>query len=117
SKFVGTTSKTGTLASLDQVSASAQKVYPDGIISRIQLPVNAYSLIRVRFKLPDDPHPNGLTSVWLDPVTTRVVRQARWNELDPGTRATTIIYPLHTGVLGGGVLEVVVAFSGLALAC
>ena len=105
------------LASLDEVVAIARQAYSDGIISRIQIPADPHSLIRVRFKMPDDPHPNGLTSVWLDPAGTDIVKRIRWNELDPGTRATTVIYPLHTGVLGGSVLEIIVALSGLAIAC
>ena len=105
------------LASLDTIAASAHRTFPDGQVSRIQVPAGQRGLIRVRLKMPDDPHPNGLTSVWIDPVTADVVKQVRWNALDPGTRATAVIYPLHTGVLGGPLLEVIVALSGLALAC
>lgn len=115
--YVIVASEVAPLASLDKVFASAREAYSDGAISRIQIPADPRSLIRVRFKMPDDPHPNGLTSVWLDPVSTEIVKRIRWNELDLGTRATTVIYPLHTGVLGGCVLEIIVALSGLAMAC
>lgn len=37
-------------------------------------------------------------------------------ELDPGARATAVIYPLPTGVLGGVLLEAVIAVGGLVLA-
>ena len=103
-------------ASLDQIYASAHQAYPAGLVSRIQMPADPHSLIRVRFKMPDDPHPNGLTSVWIDPVSAAVLKQVRWDALDPATKATAIIYPLHTGVLGGVWLEMLVACSGLTLA-
>lgn len=104
------------LVNIDRIVVTARRAYPEGVISRIQIPVDPGSLIRVRFKLPDDPHPNGLTSAWIDPVTAGIVKQARWTELDPGTRATSVIYPLHSGILGGALLEAVVALGGLMLA-
>jgi uncharacterized iron-regulated membrane protein len=66
--------------------------------------------------LPDDPHPNGLTSVWLHPRTGDVLAAHRWNELDPGAKAVAVVYPLHTGELGGPLLEVFTAANGLILA-
>ncbi|WP_369073642.1 PepSY domain-containing protein [Phytopseudomonas daroniae] len=59
--------------------------------------------------------PNGLTSVWLHPWSGEVLAIHRWNELDPGARAVAVIYPLHTGALGGTWLEAVMAAGGLAL--
>jgi len=105
------------MASLDQILASAQAAWPGGRVSRIPIPTDPHSLMRVRFKLPDDPHPNGLTVAWIDPVTAGLVKQVRWDALDPGTAATAVIYPLHTGVLGGLALEILVACSGLVLSC
>jgi uncharacterized iron-regulated membrane protein len=65
--------------------------------------------------LPDDPHPNGLSSVWLDPNDGTVLGAMRWNHLDPGARAVAVIYPLHTGELGGMALEALVAMGGVVL--
>ena len=107
---------TAPVASLDAVYVRAQAAYPEGLVSRIQVPADPRSLIRVRFKMPDDPHPNGLTSVWIDPHSAQVLKRVRWDALDPGTKATAVIYPLHTGVLGGWPLEFIVACSGLSLA-
>jgi uncharacterized iron-regulated membrane protein len=70
----------------------------------------------VRLKLPDDPHPNGLTSVWLHPATAEVLKVARWSQLDAGSRLVSVVYPLHTGALGGPVHEILVGVTGLALA-
>ncbi|MHB9835992.1 PepSY domain-containing protein [Paraburkholderia terrae] len=39
----------------------------------------------------------------------------RWDQLDPGARAVSVIYPLHTGELGGPLLMTVRGVDGLAL--
>ena len=44
-----------------------------------------------------------------------MLRADRWDALDPGARANAVIYPLHTGELGGLALETVNALLGLAL--
>jgi uncharacterized iron-regulated membrane protein len=105
----------GPAISLDELAAHAQAQFPDDQIGYIFLPVKKDQAVRVRMKLADDPHPNGLTSVYLHPKTGEVLAVNRWNELDPGARAFSIVYPLHTGELGGVLLEAVTFISGLAL--
>lgn len=105
----------GTTISLDEMVARAQARFPHGLIGYIQIPAEANRPIRIRMRLADDPHPNGLTSVWLHPTTGSMLAVHRWNELDPGARAFSFIYPLHTGELGGFFLEAVIFVSGLTL--
>jgi uncharacterized iron-regulated membrane protein len=100
---------------LDTLVAQAQAQFPGAMASIVQLPAKPGVPLRVRLKTPDDPHPNGLSSVWLDPFTGKVLAAQRWDQLDPGARAVVVIYPLHTGELGGPLLEGVVAISGLTL--
>ncbi|MGQ3054439.1 MAG: PepSY-associated TM helix domain-containing protein [Roseateles sp.] len=102
------------LAPLDALVASARAPFnnaPAGYVAG-----GAGKPVRVRLILPDDPHPNGLTSVWLHPHSGAILRIDRWDKLDPGTRANSIIYPLHTGELGGLALEALNALLGFALA-
>jgi len=101
---------------LDILLAAARSAVPDAPVTFVTLPARPDKPLRVRVKTADDPHPNGLTSVWLDPRSGRVLGVDRWDTLDPGARATVIVYPLHTGELGGPLLEVVAALSGLGLA-
>lgn len=101
--------------SLDDMVASAQAEFPDDPIGYIQIPADPARPIRVRLRLADDPHPNGLTSVWLHPKTGAVLAANRWNQLDPGARALSYVYPLHTGELGGIVLEALTLIGGLSL--
>ena len=109
-------SPTEPLPTLDQLAASAQARFPEGAIGYIQVSGRTDRPGRVRLQLPDDPHPNGLTSVWLHPQNGEVVATHRWNQLDPGASAVAWVYPLHTGALGGVWLEIAVACGGLVLA-
>lgn len=102
-------------APLDALVADASARFGGAPVGYVQVPAGAKP-VRVRLMLADDPHPNGLTSVWMHPQTGAVLRADRWNELDPGARANSVIYPLHTGELGGLTLETLNALLGLALA-
>jgi uncharacterized iron-regulated membrane protein len=105
----------GTPLSLDQLVARAQEEFPGQPIGYVQVPAKTDRPLRVRFRLADDPHPNGIASVWLHPQTGEVLAVRRWQELDAGNGAVVLIYPLHTGVLGGPVHEAVTALLGLVL--
>ncbi|MGH8444204.1 MAG: PepSY-associated TM helix domain-containing protein [Solimonas sp.] len=101
---------------LDLLVADARTRLPDAMVGYVLVPAKADAPLRVRMITADDPHPNGLSSVWLDPRSGAVLGVNRWNELDPGARAVAWIYPLHTGVLGGPLLEAVIFISGSTLA-
>jgi uncharacterized iron-regulated membrane protein len=101
---------------LDQLAIKAAAQFQEpGFIGYIVVPPNAGAPIRFRFRLLDDPHPNGLSSVWIDPRSAEVLAVQRWNALDPGAKATAFVFPLHTGELGGAALEIAVALGGLTL--
>ncbi|MDP9933148.1 PepSY-associated TM helix domain-containing protein [Variovorax paradoxus] len=106
----------GPRLSLDELVARAQNVFPGQPIGYVQVPAKPNRPLRVRFRLADDPHPNGISSVWLHPLTGEVLAVRRWQDLDAGNGAVVVIYPLHTGVLGGPVHQGFVALLGLALA-
>ena len=101
---------------LDELVAIAQTRFPGAMVGYVQTPGGADKAVRVRFKVEDDHHPNGLSSVWLNPYTGAILSTYRWNELDTGARIITVIYPLHAGELGGVALTVVVGLLGLILA-
>lgn len=101
---------------VDQLLATARAAIPDSPVGFVQIPGQAGQPVRIRFRMAEDPHPNGISSVWLNPHTGQVLAVHRLADLDPGARAQSFIYPLHTGGLGGVVLELVVGLAGLALA-
>lgn len=102
-------------AVLDHGVQRAQALFAGAKVGYVQVPGSGSKPVRVRLKLPDDPHPSGLTSVWLHPASGELLRVDRWSQLDPGTRSYTWIYPLHTGDLGGPPHIVLNALLGCAL--
>lgn len=106
----------GPRASLDRMVAHALQVHPGARVGYVVLPARDEQAVRIRLALADDPHPNGLTSLWFHPATGALLAGQRWNELPAGARNTTWIYPLHTGQLGGAWHEALNAALGLTLA-
>lgn len=100
---------------LDEMVAHAQSQFPDDPVGYIQIPAKADQPIRIRMRLASDPHPNGRTAIYLHPQSGEILAVHRWDEIDIGARLNSIIYPLHTGELGGPLLEAVVFLAGLAL--
>jgi uncharacterized iron-regulated membrane protein len=109
-------SASGARLPVDTLVDTARAGFAQSRVYLVQVPAKADLPVHVRLHLPDDPHPNGRTLVWVDPVTGKILAAQRWNKLDVGARAVAVIYPLHTGVLGGPVLEAVVMMNGLTLA-
>lgn len=105
----------GAPMTLDALVARAQAVFPKDPIGYIQVSGQANRPLRVRMRLADDPHPNGLTSVWLNPRNGEVLAVQRWNDLDAGARAVSFVYPLHIGELGGPLQMVLTFLSGITL--
>lgn len=101
---------------LDEIVARAQARLNGAPVGYVQVPARPDRPIRVRLRLADDPHPNGLTSVWMDPRSGEVLAVHRWNELDTGAKAVAYVYPLHIGELGGTAQQVLIFVSGIALA-
>lgn len=102
--------------SLDNAVRHAQSLFPGSMVGYVGVPADAAKPVRVRLKLADDPHPNGLTSVWLHPSSGEVLAVHRFDTLDPGARAYSVVYPLHIGELGGVAHTALNALLGLVLA-
>jgi len=100
---------------LDGLVERAQAVFPGSRVGFVMLAPRADRPLRVRLRLPGEPHPNGMSNVWLDPRNGAVLAATPWRGLDPAGRLNTVIYPLHTGELGGVWLQAAVAAGGLAL--
>jgi uncharacterized iron-regulated membrane protein len=101
--------------SVGELARRAHARFPDSMVGYIQLPAGGDRPVRVRLRLPDDPHPNGASSIWLHPLSGEVLAVHRRDQLDPGARAFSVVYPLHTGELGGVLLELATFIGGLAL--
>lgn len=107
---------TAVSATIDAAVQRAGEHWPHAIVSVVHVPPRSLAAARVRLRLPDDPHPIGMSTVWLDPVSGGVRAARRWSELDAGSRAFSIIYPLHTGSLSGLATLLATFTGGIALA-
>jgi len=106
-------------ASAAPVGAAMQRAkahWPGATVSVVHVAAHSLAVVRVRLRLPDDPHPIGMSTAWLDPASGAVRAARRWSELDVGTRAYSFMYPLHTGSLGGTMTLLATYASGIALA-
>ena len=100
---------------VDLAVERAKALVPDARVGYVQVPKQGADPVRIRLRMQDDPHPNGLTSVWLHPTSVEVLAVHRWTALDLGTRAYAWIYPLHIGDLAGRSTWTLTLVSGLAL--
>lgn len=107
---------TGPPVTLDAAIASATELISGGRLVDVNLPRDAKSPIRVRLHLPGDPHPNGMTNIWIDPRTGAILKHIRWDQADLGARLQGWIYPYHAGQLWGTAHLVVTALVASALA-
>ena len=105
----------GKPAALDDLLNRANAALPGGFVGYITLPAKPTAPVRIRKKLEDDPHPNGLSSIWLHPQSGEVLRVDRWTSLDIGARSFAWIYPLHAGMLAGAVGVIFTAAGGFLL--
>lgn len=103
-------------ASIDAALLRAQAHWSGAQVSVVHVPPRSLAAARARLRLPDDPHPIGMSTVWLDPASGRVRAARRWSELDPGNRAFSFLYPLHTGGLAGVATMFAILLAGVALA-
>ncbi len=105
-----------TALALSVVVEAADEALPGGRVSIVDWPADARQPLRVRKQLPDEVHPNGLSSVWLHPATGAVLRVTPWRDADTAVRGFEVMYPLHIGELGGTAHKLLVGCMGLALA-
>lgn len=96
--------------------SSAQARFPDATLRMASWPADPGKPASIRLKQPGEWHPNGRTTVLIDPATSGVVRATDARTLSSGERTIHAIYPLHAGSVGGWLYEWVTVLSGLALA-
>lgn len=99
----------------DDAVRRARLEWSDGIASEILIPPADRAVVRVRIRLPDDLHPIGMSTVWLDSQSGKVIFARRWSDLDLGTRAFSVVYPWHIGGLAGIATSLTTFAAGMAL--
>lgn len=98
---------------LDAILRRADAALPGGQRTRIALPQSASAPVVIRKRLPGELHPNGMSSVLLDPYSGRVLRVDSAWKANTGIRVLNLRYPIHIGVWGGPATRVLYALLGL----
>lgn len=101
--------------SADLLLAIAERAQPGGTISYLYLPAGPGQPFRVRRRLPGERHPNGKSFVHVDPAAGRVLAVEDGSRATRGARLYSVLYPLHTGVLGGAPTRALAVAGGLSL--
>lgn len=114
-QHAGTANSAPERAPVSALMAAADRALPHGRLSMVVWPAGADQAVRVRKQLPDEVHPNGLSSVWLHPISGEPLRVVPWRSGDAGLTGFEYLYPLHIGELGGSVHRALVALIGWTL--
>ena len=88
---------------------------PDGWPTFIRLPDQRSNEFSVRFRLPDEWHSNGRTSVSFDTAGGGASLSQRSDQAPTAHRLLNQLYPLHTGYGLGGLYALLIFASGIAL--
>lgn len=94
--------------------ALKQAVFPQAE-PRLFIPPRGGGAITLRLRQPAEFHPNGRSTLSYDPVTERATAAASEPEAGAGDRVYNLLYPIHTGVIGGVPLRLLY-FTSAALA-
>lgn len=96
--------------------AYAQARFPEATLRMASWPAAPGKPATIRLRQPGEWHPNGRTTVTIDPATSEVVAASDAHALPTGMRAYNAFYPLHASSVGGWLYDVVTVLAGLAMA-
>ncbi|MBC3764469.1 PepSY-associated TM helix domain-containing protein [Neptunicella marina] len=96
--------------------ALAQQQIPDGALTYIRFAKGDNGFYRFRFRLPDEWHSNGRTSVNVYAKSNRINVTARSDEVTWQYNLINQLYPLHSGYGINDWYQLFIMFAGLGLA-
>ena len=107
----------GPAANLDwaRMLGDAKARFPNAAFRILAVPSKAGAPITLRMKQPGEWLPNGRTMLWFDPADGRLLRTVDALALPAGAQAFNMVYPLHSGKVGGLAWTIAIALAGLAL--
>ena len=99
---------------LDEILDQVNTVWPEAKTTFISLPLTPEATFKVRKKFPTDSHPNGISTIYLDQYSGKILQADSVNSASVANRILNSLYPLHIGSYGGIYLRLVHAIAGLA---
>jgi uncharacterized iron-regulated membrane protein len=86
---------------LDAILSSAEQAMPECKPTIISFPKKSDESFSVRFRCASDPYHVGLSYVYVDPPTAKVLGVDRFRSAPLGVRLVRLITPVHYGDVGG----------------
>ncbi|HEY9810220.1 MAG TPA: PepSY-associated TM helix domain-containing protein [Halomicronema sp.] len=110
---------------LDKILRQVETVFPEAKTTFISLPLTAEATFRVRKRFPNEPHPNGNSTIYIDQYTGKILRADSAKPSSLAERVLNALYPLHIGSYGGiffrlahvitGLITIVLFITGLIM--
>ena len=95
---------------LDDILANAVLKVPDCELRQITFPQHPGESVAIRLLCP---HDIGLSYVYVDPFTARVLTADRFDQAAPGVRLIRLMTPIHYGYFGGLLTRILWVVVGL----
>ncbi|MEG4215633.1 PepSY-associated TM helix domain-containing protein [Microcoleus sp. Pol14C6] len=99
---------------IDEILQQVNTVLTEAKTTFISLPLTPEETFKVRKKFPHDPHPNGISTIYLDQYSGKILQADSVNSASVANRILNSLYPLHIGSYGGIYLRLAHAIAGLA---
>jgi len=99
---------------LDEILHQVNTVWLEAKTTCISLPLTPEAIFKVRKKFPNEPHPNGISTIYLDLYSGEILQGDSVNSASIANRILNSLYPLHIGSYGGIYLRLAHALAGLA---
>lgn len=98
---------------IDEILRQVDPVLPQAKTTFISLPLTAEATFKVRKKFPNEAHPNGISTIYLDQYSGEILRVDSVYSFSLADRFLNALYPLHIGSYGGIFFRVAHAITGL----
>jgi|GEM_PF-2684785 len=99
----------------DHALIQAQNAFPDAKLRMVSGPKTEKSPASVRMKQTQEWHQNGRTYAYINPETSQVVAIKDALKLTRAEQGNNMLYPIHSAAVGGRLVDLMTALSGIAL--
>jgi uncharacterized iron-regulated membrane protein len=98
---------------LDAILREVDTVLLPAKTTFISLPLTAEATFKIRKRFPNEAHPNGISTIYVDQYTGEILRVDGGNSFSLAGRVLNALYPLHIGSYGGIFFRLIHAITGL----
>lgn len=103
----------GSRQNIDEVLRQVDTVLPQAKTTFISLPLTPEATFKVRKKFPNEAHPNGNSTIYLEQYSGEILRVDSIYSFSLAERVLNSLYPLHIGSYGGSLFRVIHGITGL----